>query len=891
MDGRKGIWTSIGAKLAAVGFFGHAAVVSCVGVVAGGCLWLADAPGPALGWTFTAVTSLAVGLAVAGGLGPRPRPRGGKPSRAPKSAQVLASKALPKDIKLFPISVAQGPFESPAGRPQGAADTPQRTETAEVAPPPPAPDVVARAAGGLEDLPGVEAVEIEIGYALVPLASDSRGGEWLGRIGGLRREIAAELGMLLPPVKIRDNIKLGAHEYVIKIHGVKVGSGKLLPSQLLALATDASEGKPTGQQALAPGLGTPAVWIYPSQRRKAERMNYKVIDPPGVLMTHLSIVVRRHAADLLSREHTSWLLENLRADHEELVRGLAKKLKVADIQKLLQSLLREAVSIGNLRAVLESLADAAEQTTRFEDLTELTREFMGPIIARQHADEDGRLWCVCLDPGMESMIARHLTHTAAGSVLTIPQGLRRQMMDAIATALARLRARGRRGVVLCARDVRPAVRQLIAPVESGAAVLGHNEVKTVAVHAVATVAVETAKPKTYRAPTVAAALAEAKRDLGRDATIVRTRKSRGGLRQLLGARRGWEVTAVANANAAYCGPGEGSWPVAPADAQAPQDASPPEAPKKRPHVESSDQAEKAVEAPGHVVKQMTEIHRMVEALVARNGGPAETLAPQLREFHGMLIAQEVAPKIAAALIEQLQKSLTPDQLHDRDFVARKLRQEIAGRIRTVGADVGAGGGQRRVIALIGPTGVGKTTTIAKLAANFKLSAGKRVGLVTIDTYRIAAVEQLRTYANIIEVPLRVVLTPKDLPEAIDSLAGSDVVLIDTAGRSQKDKARLHQLRKFLAEAPVGEIHLVISATSNCACTKQTIENFAPLGANRVILSKLDEAETFGTILNVACALDAPLSYVTTGQDVPDDISQADAEQLAGRIMGGLICVG
>jgi flagellar biosynthesis protein FlhF len=188
-----------------------------------------------------------------------------------------------------------------------------------------------------------------------------------------------------------------------------------------------------------------------------------------------------------------------------------------------------------------------------------------------------------------------------------------------------------------------------------------------------------------------------------------------------------------------------------------------------------------------------------------------------------------------------------------------------------------------VIALIGPTGVGKTTTIAKLAANHKLHEGRKVGLITIDTYRIAAVDQLKAYADIIEVPLETVLTPGELQQAVRSMADMDVVLIDTAGRSPNNRMRLSQLRSFLAAGAPDEVHLVVSATSSRACAKGTLEHFCPLGVNRIILTKLDEAETFGVILTAASA-GKPLSYYTTGQDVPDDIACADSRRLAGMIV-------
>jgi len=188
--------------------------------------------------------------------------------------------------------------------------------------------------------------------------------------------------------------------------------------------------------------------------------------------------------------------------------------------------------------------------------------------------------------------------------------------------------------------------------------------------------------------------------------------------------------------------------------------------------------------------------------------------------------------------------------------------------------------------LVGATGVGKTTTLAKLAAQFRIKEGKKVGLITIDTYRIAAVEQLRTYARIIDTPLEVVLTPQELRLAIERLADCDIILVDTAGRSQFDAPKLDELRAFLKAADPRETHLVLSATSSRAVLQKSIELFSGLGVNRVLFTKLDEAVGIGTLLAAVHKLDVKMSYITTGQDVPNDIEVGDGRRLAEMILGG-----
>jgi flagellar biosynthesis protein FlhF len=387
------------------------------------------------------------------------------------------------------------------------------------------------------------------------------------------------------------------------------------------------------------------------------------------------------------------------------------------------------------------------------------------------------------------------------------------------------------------------------------------------------------KAKTYRAETVAAALAEVKRDLGRDAVILKTRDVRtGGLLGLLRRRSVYEITAARQMNAPRREPTGEYVASAPAGAWGGHAGA----------VEAGPRAALAVvrpgEADGGLAGEISEMHRMLQALVARKPAAAADEAAGLVAARERLAAQEVAEEVVGEVVGSIRLASTGEELADEATVARKLRERVAGRIATTEHLPAAAG--RRVIALIGPTGVGKTTTIAKLAANFKLHEGRRVGLVTIDTYRIAAVDQLRTYAEIIEVPLATVLSPAELKQAIRAMQDVDVVLIDTAGRSQNDQLRLNQLRSFLAVLDAHEVHLVVAATGTRSCTRRVLECFAPLGANRIILTKLDEAETFGTILNIAAASDAPFSYVTTGQAVPDDIAPARADWLARRILGG-----
>lgn len=254
----------------------------------------------------------------------------------------------------------------------------------------------------------------------------------------------------------------------------------------------------------------------------------------------------------------------------------------------------------------------------------------------------------------------------------------------------------------------------------------------------------------------------------------------------------------------------------------------------------------------------------------------------------------VEPDIIEDLSGEVVDQLRPDEIDDAQLVHQAALGFLARRIACA-ADptlVRIEPGRRcRKIAFIGPTGVGKTTTIAKLAAAYKLRYGLRVGLLTSDTYRVAAVDQLRVYADIIGLPLKVVASPAEMQPALDEFQRDDgdqqvdVVLIDTAGRSQHDAAKLGELSDSLAAADPDDVNLVLSLTSSDAVLSRAADRFSKLRPDRLILTKLDEAVTFGAMLNVVRRLKLPLSYVTTGQEVPDQIEAADAMALARRILG------
>ena len=256
------------------------------------------------------------------------------------------------------------------------------------------------------------------------------------------------------------------------------------------------------------------------------------------------------------------------------------------------------------------------------------------------------------------------------------------------------------------------------------------------------------------------------------------------------------------------------------------------------------------------------------------------------EVYRALVQRTVAEDLALQLVERVERELPPERRSDPQAVRDVLLESIRGMIPTAGPIRVSAVERPLLVALVGPTGVGKTTTIAKLAANFCLRDRKRVGLITLDTYRIAAVEQLRTYARIIDVPLEVASTPAEYEQAVRAFADCDVVLIDTAGRSQRDHLKMRELKEFFDRQRPHEVHLVLSTAASPQVLGEAVERFSGLGVDRVIFTKLDEAIGFGVILQCLERARLLLSYVTTGQDVPDDIEVGDERRLAEMILSG-----
>ena len=283
---------------------------------------------------------------------------------------------------------------------------------------------------------------------------------------------------------------------------------------------------------------------------------------------------------------------------------------------------------------------------------------------------------------------------------------------------------------------------------------------------------------------------------------------------------------------------------------------------------------------------MSELKLMVQNLVITTRSQQAPHVPEdLFAYYMQLIENQVAEELASEIIKTIQQQVRPEHYSQKEVMQEKIAEQLEKLLPTTGPIQRTKKTGPHVVALIGSTGVGKTTTIAKLAANLKLREKHRVGLITLDTYRIAAVDQLKRYADIIGSPLKVVATAEDLTKALLEMQDFDFVLIDTAGRSPNDTMKLNELKSLLAIAEPDEVHLVVSTTSSEECIQLAINKFSDVRVDKIIFTKLDEAAHVGVVLNTVRKVNKSLSYLTTGQDVPDDIEVGRGRRLAQLILG------
>ncbi len=295
--------------------------------------------------------------------------------------------------------------------------------------------------------------------------------------------------------------------------------------------------------------------------------------------------------------------------------------------------------------------------------------------------------------------------------------------------------------------------------------------------------------------------------------------------------------------------------------------------------------------PGELVElrsDMEDVKGTLKAIVEHlKHAKMPALPDTLQKAYGRLVEHEVEEQLAVEVIQSVIARANQEQMGNKQYMERQVVAALAGLIPLAGPERSRKK-KSRVIALVGPTGVGKTTTIAKLAAIHKLVNGQDVGLISADTYRIGAIEQLRTFAGIADIPMEVVYKPSEMAVALRKFRAKDIVFVDTVGRSQRSRKELTDLAKFVTAADPDETHLVVNASTNVRTAEDIIDQFKIVKPNRLLFSKLDEAVTYGPLLTLIHKHNIPLSYVTTGQAVPDDIRVVDPAQFAAMVYAGEI---
>ena len=323
----------------------------------------------------------------------------------------------------------------------------------------------------------VDAIELEFGYGIIPLADVNQGGDLLDRVVMIRRQIALELGCVVPMIRLRDNIQLNPNQYLIKIKGVPVSEGEILFDHYMAMNPGYVEEEISGIPTFEPSYHLPAIWITESQRERAESLGYTVVDPPSIIATHLMEIIRSHLDELLTRQDVHNLIENVKEANETLVSELVPKLlNVGEIQKVLQNLLAEGISIRDLVTIFETLADYAPTTHDTDVLTEYVRQSLKRAISNQYFNNNETTSVVTLDPNVEQVIMDSVKQTEQGAYLALDPDYTNRLMTSLREETDKLEELGRTPIIITSPIVRMYLKKLTQEQFRNLNVLSYNEI-------------------------------------------------------------------------------------------------------------------------------------------------------------------------------------------------------------------------------------------------------------------------------------------------------------------------------------------------------------------------------------------------------------------------------
>ncbi len=335
----------------------------------------------------------------------------------------------------------------------------------------------AKAGDQIENLLTLDTLQIELGYGLVCLADTRKGGDLLERVTGVRRNFAQDMGMLIPPIRLRDNLQLSTNEYRFLLKGNAIAQGQLMPGYWLAMNATNSKTALKGVPTVEPVFQLPATWVTDVERKAAEASGHTVVDSASVLVTHLAETVRRHAHEILTRQDVQALLDHLKQTHPAVVNELIPtQLSVGQVQRALQNLLAEGISIRNLAGILEKLSDCAALTKNPDELSEYARRALGSQLAKPYQTDASHLRAITMDPRLEQQLAQGVRQSATEIALVIEPRLARHVMDTLSRFVQQMLSTGQQPVVLCAPQLRLAFRRFFETTFTDLAVLSYAEI-------------------------------------------------------------------------------------------------------------------------------------------------------------------------------------------------------------------------------------------------------------------------------------------------------------------------------------------------------------------------------------------------------------------------------
>ncbi len=336
----------------------------------------------------------------------------------------------------------------------------------------------------------IDPIALEIGYNLIPLVDPDQGGDLLERVTMIRRQSAIELGLIFPPIRIRDNMKLDPNTYSIKIKGVEVGAGTIKMGKYLAMNPGNVTEKVEGEETIEPAFGLPAIWIDESNREKAERLGYTVVDSPSVIATHLTEIIKIYASEVLGRQDVQTLLNSLSKDYSAVVDEIKKaNVTIGDVQKVLKGLLREGVSIRDLVTILETIADYFPTVKDHDELVEIVRQALSRQICQQYSTEERKIPVITLSKEVEEEIKKAVVETETGRRFAMEPSAQKKLLERISDEVQKIRKKGLKPVFLTSPDVRALFRNIVSSIIPNAAVLSSFEiVPDIRLEAVGTIA-------------------------------------------------------------------------------------------------------------------------------------------------------------------------------------------------------------------------------------------------------------------------------------------------------------------------------------------------------------------------------------------------------------------